>query len=199
MVPLLFVEDDGSFRAAVSQFLSIYFEVTSVDSLKSARRVLKQKPWGIVLLDQKLPDGSGLDLIAALKQHDPSIPILVLTGDSDFGMATKALGIGADDYVIKSAHVIQELLIRIPRVRERRHLINRLARKVQEDNLPQKPEDFSPSSFQDYLDNAERKYLQAALLACGSAEKLANRIGLGRSTVFKKLNDLGVSAKEVTK
>jgi DNA-binding NtrC family response regulator len=61
-----------------------------------------------------------------------------------------------------------------------------------ESALPRKLSDLTPEKYQEFLEDVEREYLNSALEAAdGSAAEVANRIGLGRSTVFKKLKTLG--------
>lgn len=59
--------------------------------------------------------------------------------------------------------------------------------------LPASPEEVSPEGFRKFLEETQKNYLAAALtLSGGSAEALAHKLGLGRSTVFKRLRDLGL-------
>ena len=69
-------------------------------------------------------------------------------------------------------------------------------RKI-ESSLPLESSDLSPKKYRDFLETCEREYLKSALESVdGNASELANRIGLGRSTVFKKLRELGCALKD---
>lgn len=62
--------------------------------------------------------------------------------------------------------------------------------------LPLEASDLSPKKYRDFLETCEREYLKSALdTVDGRADELASRIGLGRSTVFKKLRALGCVMK----
>ncbi len=54
-----------------------------------------------VLLDLGLPDALGLDAMRRVREADPEMPVVVLTGDTDERRGIQALGAGAQDYLIK--------------------------------------------------------------------------------------------------
>jgi DNA-binding NtrC family response regulator len=65
-----------------------------------------------------------------------------------------------------------------------------------ESSLPSQFSELSPANFRDFMESLQKEYFETALeLSDGNAEVLANALGLGRSTVFKKLRELGVGAK----
>lgn len=69
-------------------------------------------------------------------------------------------------------------------------------RKIQA-SLPTNLQDVSPTKHVEYLESLEREYFKTALeLANGQVLEVVNRIGLSRSTVFKRLKDLGISTSE---
>lgn len=198
---LWLVEDDAALRESIRQFLLIDFDVFPFGDLQSVKGALHRLgPAGsnerpdIVLLDLSLPDGNGFDLIVPLKRANPAAVVLVLSGQLDLGAAKRAISLGADDYVLKSDQLIPELLIRIPMARER----GLLSETSGEARIPQNDGDLSPEHFERFVEAAEKRYFSSALkIAGGSATKLASKIGLGRSTVFKKLSDLGLSRKDL--
>jgi diguanylate cyclase (GGDEF)-like protein len=58
-------------------------------------------PFGMILLDLTLPDGSGLSNLRQVLEHCGSTPVLVLTADSDGDLAAQAVRDGADDFLVK--------------------------------------------------------------------------------------------------
>ncbi len=69
-----------------------------------------------------------------------------------------------------------------------------------EAGMPASLQDLSPMKYKEFLDSLEREYFKSALeLTFGNVLELVNRIGLSRSTVFKKLKDLGISTNEAKK
>src|SRR5689334_13119868 len=67
-VPALIVEDDPVFSAALAEVVRrAGFEVTTADTIASARRSIETKPPNLVLTDLELPDGSGVSLLEDLE------------------------------------------------------------------------------------------------------------------------------------
>jgi DNA-binding NarL/FixJ family response regulator len=64
--------------------------------------IMRTKPH-MVLLDITIPGGSGLDVAAKLREVDPSIRILFITMHEDDASIGRAIGLGADGYIVKSA------------------------------------------------------------------------------------------------
>lgn len=110
-VKVLLVEDSstdaGLVRLALSETRGAMelrrglFTVTRVDCLASARKLLAQGDFGVVLLDLQLPDAHGLDTLAELRDAAMNVPVVVLTGFDDDGLALAAIQRGAQDYVAK--------------------------------------------------------------------------------------------------
>ena len=55
----------------------------------------------LVLIDQCLPDGDGMDVVPQLRRIDPDIPIILLTGHGSTELAVDALKLGINDYIEK--------------------------------------------------------------------------------------------------
>ncbi len=100
---ILIVDDDDDDREALADFLSTKgYAVLGADRLKRARKVLSDEDVDGVLLDLKLPDGNGLDWIGPLREENPRIAIIVITGAAgDIPTVTDAMRRGADDFVTK--------------------------------------------------------------------------------------------------
>jgi len=104
---LLLVEDDpGDARLLREMFNergqdSQFTSLTHVESLREAERCLSEGDADIVLLDLGLPDASGLAVVQRAQAAAPRVPVVVLTGLDDEGLAAQALNAGAQDYLIK--------------------------------------------------------------------------------------------------
>jgi two-component system, response regulator RegA len=80
----LLVDDDDGNRATLSALLeSEAFDVTQASSLAEARKSLTAAAFDLVLLDQHLSDGVGLELIPALRAQLPNCKIIVVSGDGN--------------------------------------------------------------------------------------------------------------------
>lgn len=102
----LIVDDDANFREVITRALQRRgFAVASAGDGANAMRVARQQQPRRALLDLKLADESGLDIIAALKQALPDIEIIMLTGYSSIATAVEAVKRGALNYLCKPANV----------------------------------------------------------------------------------------------
>lgn len=77
------------------------FSCRCVVRLADARVALDEWPADVVLLDLTLPDGRGLDSLAAVRAAAPELPVVVMTGLADDAIALRALQAGAQDYLVK--------------------------------------------------------------------------------------------------
>ena len=102
--PLLLVDDDAPFRQRLSVLLARKgFAVTSVGSLQEARvEAARLKPAHAVV-DMRLEDGNGLDLVTELRAMSPDVRVVMLTGYGNLATAVAAVKAGAIDYLAKPA------------------------------------------------------------------------------------------------
>jgi DNA-binding NtrC family response regulator len=124
---VLLVEDDRGIRFGIRNFLAGRdYEVEEADSLKSGEEMFRQNRPDIAVLDYSLPDGNALDLLPRLKEADPSIPIVILTGHGSIDLAVRAIKEGADQFLTKPVQM-QALLVVIERL-----LDNQRVRQVEQ-------------------------------------------------------------------
>ena len=118
---LLLVEDDPDLAAATRRLLERQNHVVDLaDSLGMARAALLDHDYALVLLDRRLPDGEGTDLIRFAKESGIRTRFLVLTALGGLRQRVDGLDLGADDYMVKPFDP-EELLARV-RAAERRPL-----------------------------------------------------------------------------
>jgi two-component system cell cycle response regulator len=123
---VLLVEDNPGdarlVREALNDGAPDEFMVQVADSLQRALESLgpSAEPVDVVLLDLSLPDSQGLETYRAVHTRDPAVPVLVLSGLNDEGVALKAVNEGAQDFLRKSK-VDSELLPRAIRYAIERH------------------------------------------------------------------------------
>lgn len=87
-------------------------QIELATSLAEAHRLLAGQEFDLLLTDLKLPDGTGLELLAHVRELGYPLAVVVLTGSGDGDAAIAALKAGADDYLIKC----DQYLDRLPRV-----------------------------------------------------------------------------------
>jgi diguanylate cyclase (GGDEF)-like protein/PAS domain S-box-containing protein len=112
---VLYAEDsefDAELTVRALARLDSDIEIDVVTSIADAQAALKNPDFCVLLTDLKLPDGTGLELLAHVREHALALAVVVLTGSGDGEAAIAALKAGADDYLIKR----DRYLDRLPRV-----------------------------------------------------------------------------------
>ena len=111
MANILLVEDDKTFIQILQGFLTKHgYEVDAKNCIKDAVVSIDKKEFDLILLDYRLPDGVGLDLIASLRAKNIKTPVIVITSFNDIRTAVNALKMGAFDYITKPV-IPDELLM----------------------------------------------------------------------------------------
>ncbi len=128
MPHVLLVDDDVSFRAALSELVrSEGFSIENAASLQEARDSLREHPPDLALVDLKLPDGSGLDLV---RDIDTAVgtEVILITGHATIDSAVEALRSGASDYLTKPVDIprLKSVLANVLRRRELREEVEEL-------------------------------------------------------------------------
>ncbi len=99
---LLVVDDEETFRRLTSKELARSgYQVETAGTLEEARGLLGRKHYHVVLLDLRLPDGSGLDLLGEIRESSPSTEVLMLTAYGTVQEAIRAMKEGAHDFLTK--------------------------------------------------------------------------------------------------
>src|SRR5262250_480764 len=99
---LLIVEDEAVLARNLGKAFSRHgFDVRHATTAADARRIATSEPIDLMLLDLRLPDGSGLDVLDALMANDASIPVIMMTAYGSITDAVAAMRRGAIDYVQK--------------------------------------------------------------------------------------------------
>ena len=98
---VLLVDDDPAIRELLREFLSeADLEIVEAETLAEVMVSFVERPPDLVLLDMWLPDGDGLDALAAMRTQ-AELPVLVITADSSSSRTIRAMQAGAYDYLIK--------------------------------------------------------------------------------------------------
>lgn len=101
---LLIVDDDRPFLTRVARAMEQRgYSVDTAESVEQGIRAISLRPPAYAVIDLRLGDGSGLDVIAALKKHSPGSRAVILTGYGNIATAVNAVKLGAYDYLAKPA------------------------------------------------------------------------------------------------
>ena len=101
--PILYViDDDDAVRQSLEFLLKTAgVKVRSFDSGKAFLEVLPEIRSGCVLTDVRMPEITGIDVLKKVKEVNPDLPVIVITGHGDISLAVEAMKIGAVDFLEK--------------------------------------------------------------------------------------------------
>jgi DNA-binding NarL/FixJ family response regulator len=181
MTRIAIVEDNKIIRESLMEFVQSDSECECVYACATVKEALKEMPKhrpDIVLMDIQLPDSSGIECTARLKQLLPSVQIIIVTVYEDTERIFKALRAGACGYLLKRC-TSKELVSAIREVRQGGAPMSReIARKV----ILSFQEPVATTAEVEGLSPREREILE--LLAAGLPNKqIATRVGLTDGTV----------------
>lgn len=135
------VDDDSQLRKAMRQTLELQgIHVIPFPKAELALEALSRDFDGVVISDVRMPGMDGLQFFERLRQIDPDLPVILITGHGDVPMAVAALHDGAYDFISKPFPA-ERMVESVRRALEKRHLVmeNRalkLAAVQAEDDLP---------------------------------------------------------------
>jgi DNA-binding NtrC family response regulator len=114
------------------------YQVLTADSGKAGLQLLEKEPADLVLLDIRLPDLTGIQVLERIRAQWPEQIVVMLTGEPDHETAVQAMRLGAREYLTKGKPIREELLL----VLDRELGAQRLGREVQH-HREQKSQKFS--------------------------------------------------------
>ena len=102
MKRVLIVDDDRATSAGMADVVEEWgYEAEVADTVKAGWASISKLVPDVAIVDLKLPDGSGLDLLHRVRETYPDVSVVILTGHATVDSAVKALKVGAEDYVTK--------------------------------------------------------------------------------------------------
>ncbi|NRB18199.1 MAG: ActR/PrrA/RegA family redox response regulator transcription factor [Rhodobacteraceae bacterium] len=164
---LLLVDDDEPFLRRLAKAMEKRgFEVETAGSVAAGRAVATARPPAYAVVDLRLEDGNGLDVVEVLRDKRPDCRVVVLTGYGAIATAVAAVKIGATDYLSKPADATD--------------VTNALL--AQPDTLPPPPE--NPMS----ADRVRWEHIQRVYELCDrNVSETARRLSMHRRTLQRIL------------
>lgn len=98
---VLIVDDEADLRTLLATVLEDHYTVLQADSGAAVQRAFSDEQPDVVLLDVKLPDADGLDLLPQIKKRWTDTDVIVITGHGSFSMAVEATKRGASNFLSK--------------------------------------------------------------------------------------------------
>ncbi len=148
---ILVVDDDGVFRDSMRRILwlvgqSLPIHVQDAASGADALRALTQGHIDCMLLDHRMPGGSGTEWLAEFLKADSNLAIVMVTGEGDAQTAVAAMKNGAMDYLVKGtitaeslwrtiAHAVEKVAMRLALERQRQMLLTAERQRVMVESL----------------------------------------------------------------
>jgi DNA-binding NtrC family response regulator len=99
---VLIADDEVEFASTIVARLNLRsFAASMANSGKAALAAIEQECPDVLLLDLKMPDLDGLEVLASLKEKYPTLAVIILTGHGSFEAGRKGMELGAYDYIMK--------------------------------------------------------------------------------------------------
>ena len=112
MAAILVIEDDLTFSRILEGFLVKHgYSVETSNRGKDGLKAFAARTFDMVLLDYRLPDSIGLDILFEIKKASQHTPVVIMTGFSDIRTAVKAIKDGAHEYITKPVNPEELLMI----------------------------------------------------------------------------------------
>ncbi len=154
---ILIVDDEPVIREVLHERLSnAGFDCQVARNSAEALKQIRSAPYNLVLSDIAMPGGDGISLLRQIKNEQPDLDVVMLTGVVDVETAIRAIRLGASDYLTKPFN-LEDVMLTIDRTLEKRRLLREnleyqldLERKVEE----------RTSELRHKSDEVERLYLE---------------------------------------
>src|SRR5690606_11714425 len=119
MAKILIIDDEKDLCLVLSRFLTKHgYEVSEANKGKKALELINESVPDLILCDFKLEDMDGTSVLKAIKEINPSTPVIIITGFSNIKTAVEVMRLGAVDYIIKPL-IPEEILLTIKKALDR--------------------------------------------------------------------------------
>jgi putative two-component system response regulator len=137
-ITILVVDDEAPIRQTVGFYLEDNdYNVLAAENGRVALEIFQQKKPDLVLVDLRMPEMDGLDVLSQITKQSPDTPVIVISGTGIIADVVEALHLGAWDYLVKPIedmsvllHAVHKALERTRLIRENREYSQQLEEKV---------------------------------------------------------------------
>lgn len=107
-ISVLLIDDEKGYLNVLSNRLSRRFiTATKAFSGTQALRILRKKDFDVVVLDLKMEDLDGIEVLKIIKKMAPELPVIILTGHGSQTAAKEGISYGAFDYLTKPCELVE--------------------------------------------------------------------------------------------
>ena len=112
MASILLIEDDLTFSRILEGFLTKKgYQITTSHKGKDGLKAFESRTFDFILLDYRLPDTTGMDILLEIRKSNTTVPVVMMTSFSDIRTAVKAIKSGAYEYITKPVNPDELLMI----------------------------------------------------------------------------------------
>jgi len=189
---VLVVDDERNIRQTMATALeSMDHEVVTVSTGGEALRRLETENFQVVLLDLKLQQESGLDLLAEILRRDPNVSVVIVTAYASIESAVEAMRRGAYDFLAKpcTPDQVRQLLNRIARTRQLENRVVELETRLQAESAEFDLESEAPLMQKALAIASKAASSEATVLLLGES-------GTGKSVLARAMHERSRRSRE---
>lgn len=191
MISVLLVDDQTLVRQGVRSLLDLSDEIRVVAEAADGQQALQMIPEvrpDVVLLDMRMPNMSGLDVLTAMKDRDGMPPVIILTTFDDDQLVLAGMKAGAKGYLLKDVS-LEQLVDAVKTVAGGGSLVAPVVTQRLLSGLKNMQNDFASLDRPDPLTDRETEILR--LMASGYSNKeIANSLGVAEGTVKNHVSNI---------
>lgn len=137
MPKILIVEDESAIRRVLSKILmeeNPSYQIFEAEDGQKGHQMVRDQEFDLIFSDIKMPAMDGMELLAAIRELRPEIPVVMISGHGDLELAVNAMRLGAFDYISKPPD-LNRLLHTVRQALDKKELVvenKRLKKKVAE-------------------------------------------------------------------
>jgi len=170
---VLLIDDDPGLSEVIGMLLEREgYAVARAATVKQGIALVEAGGLDLVVTDLKLPDGTGLDAVKAIRARHPALPIIMITSYSSMESAIAALRLGAVDYIIKPFNNDE--------------FLNAIARALHERRTLPLP-GARPLAIEQYIREVVERFQDST-----SEIELARMLGIGRKALWMRRRQWGL-------
>lgn len=184
-IHLLVIDDELSIRKLIEKEMAAKRRIIrTAGSAAAGLEMFRRKPFDVVILDMRLPDGDGIDVLVQLREISPEVQVIIITGHGDVDNAVQAMKLGAYDYITKPFDLERlELIVEKAFQRSRLQRENRLLRRARSEEPPARIVGRSPK-----LDQV--RHLIQKVAPTEVPVLLTGETGTGKTMIARLIHDL---------